>query len=243
MTNAAAPDLHEAIILAGGRGTRLAPVLRNQQKVTADVGGTPFIERLVRWLGTFGVERVVLAAGYRAVDLEALLLTANSRRQELALSIETEPLGTAGAARLAAEQTSANPLLVLNGDSIAEIDLESFFRFHRTSRARASVVLVPAPGQSRYGFVETAPDGAILRFHEKPDGPQAGGWINGGIYLFERAALDEIPIGHPVSLEREVFPRLIGRGLYGKHFDVRFIDIGTPESLAGAGSFFSERTQ
>lgn len=236
---AADQGLREAIILAGGRGTRLASVL-TQQKVTAEVDGTPFVMRLVRWLATFGIERVVLAAGHRVEDVEALVKAHGTARPELAISQEKEPLGTAGAIRLAADKTSADTVLVMNGDSIAEIDLPSLYQFHTDRQALVTLALVAVPDPSRYSFVEMGPDGAILQFHEKPDTPRAGAWINGGIYLFERCAFEEIPAGRPASLEFDVFPRLIGRGLYGKQYHARFIDIGTPESLIAAGSFFAK---
>jgi len=227
----------EAIVLAGGRGTRLAAVLPDRQKVTANVGGTPFALRLAQWLGEAGVNRVVFAAGHRAKDVEAL--TADSgQRPELVVCVEPRPLGTGGAARFAASRTRANPVLVLNGDSIAEIDLRALYGFHRERHAAVTLALAPVPDTGRYGLVHTEADGRVASFHEKVSGVQAPGWINAGVYLFERDALLSIPSNREVSLEREIFPALIGKGLYAMRFDARFIDIGTPESLGAAGAFF-----
>jgi D-glycero-alpha-D-manno-heptose 1-phosphate guanylyltransferase len=228
----------EAIVLAGGRGSRLASVLPCRQKVTADVGGKPFVLRIVEWLRHAGIGRIVLAAGHRAGDLEQVLTSTPTT--EILVSTEPQPLGTAGAARLAVTSITSNPVLVVNGDSFAEIDLTSLLDFHRDRRALVSLGLVPAPSVARYGAVETSLDDRVLSFAEKSEASTQAGWINAGVYLFERPAFDLIPADRPASLERELFPGLIGRGLFAARFDARFIDIGTPESLAAAPAFFAE---
>jgi NDP-sugar pyrophosphorylase family protein len=230
----------DAIVLAGGRGTRLAAVLPDRQKVAADVGGMPFLLRLVRWLGQAGVTRVVLAAGHRAADIQALAADRGEEGPELVVTVEPEPLGTGGALRFAAQHTSSDPVLALNGDSFAGIDLATLVSFHRERGARVSLALVPVPAAGRYGVVETDARGAVSAFAEKPDAGPAGGWINAGVYVFQRSAFDLIPPDRPSSLEREVFPSLVGRGLFAKRFEARFIDIGTPDSLAAAAEFFAQ---
>jgi D-glycero-alpha-D-manno-heptose 1-phosphate guanylyltransferase len=230
----------EAIVLAGGRGTRLTPVLPNRQKVTADVAGVPFVLRVVHWLRQAGMARIVLAAGHRAGDVEYALQVQPPSRTKIIISAEPHPLGTAGATRRAASSTTGSPVLVVNGDSFAEIDPAALLDFHQDRRALVSLGLVPVADVARYGTVETGVDDNVLSFTEKSDAPARAGWINAGVYVFDRAAFDLIPADRPASLERELFPILIGKGLFAARFDARFIDIGTPESLAAATAFFAE---
>jgi D-glycero-alpha-D-manno-heptose 1-phosphate guanylyltransferase len=230
----------DAIVLAGGFGSRLREALPDRQKVTAPIGGKPFLSKLIDWLTNAGVGRIVLAAGHRASDVEEVAAAYAGRRPAVSMSVEPAPLGTGGAARLALQMTGSDPLLVLNGDSFANIDLAALRGFHAARHARISLALVAAPSASRYGLVETDSAGAVCSFSEKP-AASGGGAINAGIYLFERAALSALPQQIPMSLERDVFPRLINHGLYAMLFDAAFIDIGTPESLQAAAGFFSRR--
>jgi D-glycero-alpha-D-manno-heptose 1-phosphate guanylyltransferase len=230
----------DVIVLAGGLGSRLRGVLPNLQKVTAPVAGKPFLSKLIEWLIKADVGRIVLAAGHRAEDVESVAASYTGRKPPVLVSVEPHPLGTGGAARLALGMTESDPVLVLNGDSFANIDLAALRRFHAARHARISLALVAAPSASRYGLVETDSAGAVRSFSEKP-AASSGGAINAGIYLFERAALSALPEQIPISLEREVFPGLINHGLYAMLFDAAFIDIGTPESLQAAAGFFSGR--
>jgi mannose-1-phosphate guanylyltransferase len=227
----------DAIILAGGQGTRLASALPGRQKVTATVAGKPFFCHVLDRLGEAGIRRIVLATGHRAADVEAALRAYADVRTQVVVSTEDKPLGTGGAVRAAALSTRSDPVLVLNGDSIAEIDFAELMSVHRARGAAATIAAVPAPEPGRFGVVQTAPDGAVTAFDEKPDGMAE--WINAGVYLFAREALAAIPAGRPVSLEREVLPALVGRGLHAAKFAVPFIDIGTPASLAAADAFFA----
>jgi NDP-sugar pyrophosphorylase family protein len=231
-------DQIDAIVLAGGLGARLSQVLPRRQKVTAPVGGRPFLERLLAWLGDAGVARIVLAAGHRAADVQAIADARNGASPPVVVSVEPAPHGTGGATRLASRLTTSDPVLVLNGDSFADIDLAAFRRFHLDRRARVTLALVSTLEPGRYGAVETDPDGLVRSFREKPDARATPVTINAGIYLFERAALADLPERYPLSLERDVFPVLIGKRLYAKKFNSGFIDIGTPESLQAAEEFF-----
>jgi NDP-sugar pyrophosphorylase family protein len=229
-----------AIVLAGGRGTRLASVLPDRQKVTADIAGVPFVRRVVHWLRQAGMTRIVLAAGHRADDVAHALAVGPPSRTQIIISAEPRPLGTAGAVRRAANSTAGNPVLVVNGDSFAEIDPAVLLDFHAERRALVSLALVATPDVTRYGTVLTGNDDEVLSFTEKSAAPARPGWISAGVYVFDRAAFDLIPADRPASLERELFPSLIGKGLFAARFDARFIDIGTPESLAAATAFFAE---
>lgn len=235
------PTRLDAIVLAGGLGTRLREVLPNQQKVTAPVAGQPFLLRLLRWLDDAGIAQIVLAAGHRAGDVQAIAAGHTDSGLPPRVSIEPVALGTGGAARLALGLTESDPVLVLNGDSFARIDLAAFRKFHRARRAQVSLALVQIAETGRFGAVEVGTDNSVVSFREKPGSGAHPSAINAGIYLFERAALAALPEQQPLSLERDVFPGLIGMGLYAMHFNIGFIDIGTPESLRTAADFFEGR--
>lgn len=235
---ARAPGRLDAIVLAGGQGSRLRAALPNRQKVTAPVGGRPFLARLIDWLASAGADRVVLAAGHRSADVQEVVDAYPGSGPELRLSIEPCPLGTAGAVRLAAQQTESDPVLVLNGDSFADIDLAAFRAFHADRQAEASLALVPSPAGDRYGSVDVDATGSVLSFREKSARLREAAAINAGIYLFRREMLARLPERYPLSLEHDVFPRLIGSRFYAMLFKVKFIDIGTPESLQAAAQFF-----
>jgi mannose-1-phosphate guanylyltransferase len=227
----------DAIALAGGRGTRLAGALPGQQKVTATVAGKPFFCHVLDRLSDAGIRRVVLATGHRAEDVEQALRVYATTRTKVVVSTEDRPLGTGGAIRAAALSTHSDPVLVLNGDSIAEIDFAALLAKHRARSAAVTIAAVRAPEPGRFGALQIADDDTVSAFVEKAEG--LAEWINAGVYLFARAALAAIPAGRPVSLEREVLPALAEHGLYAAKFDVPFIDIGTPAALAAADAFFA----
>ena len=228
-----------AVILAGGLGTRLRSVVTDRPKVLVPVQGKPFITYLLDQLAKVGIEDVILCTGYLGEQVKAALgNTYGSLR--LVYSQEKELLGTGGALRLALPLIKTDPVLIMNGDSYCEADLQVFCRQHQATHADVSLLLVPLPDTRRYGCVEVKENGCILRFKEKGQSTSAG-WINAGIYLLSRVFLHTIPAGQAISLEKEVFPAWIGRGLYGfpsSGSGGRFLDIGTPEDYAIAEEFF-----
>jgi D-glycero-alpha-D-manno-heptose 1-phosphate guanylyltransferase len=223
-----------AIILAGGLGTRLQSVVSDRPKALALVAGRPFLYFLLDQLADAGIKDVVLCVGHRA-DQVRQTMGDHHRGMVLRYSLETEPLGTGGALRLALDACTANPLLVANGDSILRTDLRTFFTWHATSGAKASVLLAQVPDAARFGRVEVDPEGHILHFMEK-DGRSHPGAINAGYYLIDRSWISQIPAGRMVSLETEVFPTWIGREFFAKETPGIFLDIGTPESYMQAES-------
>ncbi len=228
-----------ALVLAGGLGTRLRSVVSDRPKVLARVAGRPYLAHLLDQLADAGLRRVVLCTGYRADQIQ-LSFGARYRELDLLYSEEGQPLGTAGALRLALPHADSETLLVLNGDSYCAADLSAFWCFHEghsRSAPSASLVLTEAAETCRFGRVDINSKGAVTRFLEKGDagGP---GLINAGIYLLDRALVESIPAAQPVSLERDVYPNRIARGLYGFATSSAFIDIGTPESYAAADRFF-----
>jgi len=229
-----------ALILAGGLGTRLSGVLPGLPKVLASVCGRPFLSYLLDQLQAAGVREVVLCTGHRADQVRD---TFGARYQELTLlySSESRPLGTAGAIRQAMTLVDAERLLVLNGDSYIHSPLDEFYRWHlaRESSFPGSLLLAWIENSARFGTVELGPRAAIRSFHEKR-GVSRAGWINGGIYLLRRSLLEAVPLDREISLEDEVFPGWIRLGLGGHTTRARFIDIGTPESYAAAGTVMAE---
>ena len=237
-------------ILAGGLGTRLRSVVSDRPKVLAQVRGQPFLAYLLDQIGQAGIRRVVLLTGYKGEQIEK---TFGSRygNMQLEYSAETEPLGTAGALRLALPklfptavstgEQSAGTVLMLNGDSFCAADLTGFRAFHAKSHGGASLMLTSVPDTSRFGKVEVSAEELVERFVEKQEAGGAG-WINAGIYLIPRDLVEQIPTGRAVSIEREMFPAWSQSGkLRGYRGQSEFLDIGTPESYRAAEEFFSRR--
>jgi NDP-sugar pyrophosphorylase family protein len=229
-----------AVILAGGLGMRLRSAVADRPKVLAPVHGRPFITYLLDLLVDAGVKRAVLCTGYRA-DMVAETLGSSYRTLELVHSVESSPLGTGGAVRRSLPLVASDPVLVLNGDSFFDADLPAFRAAHAAAGMAASLLLASVADVARYGAVSIDGAGRVTRFVEK--GAASGpGLINAGIYLFAREVLEAIPEGE-VSLERDIFPRLIAAGLRGVPGTGRFIDIGVPADYRAAGEFFPSRTE
>ncbi len=230
-----------AVILAGGFGTRLRSVVSDYPKVLAPVSGRPFLTYLLDQLEMAGWREVVLCTGYMSDKVEAAL-GPRYKTMSLAYSVEQEPLGTAGAVRLALSHFEADLCLVMNGDSYVQADFAAFLRWHREQGFAGSLMLNHVEDAARYGTVDVTPEGVVAGFHEK-QGQPVPGWINAGVYLLPRPWLEAIPAGQSVSIERECFPTWTQQGRLGG-FRTRsaFIDIGTPESFAQANLLFKDQT-
>jgi len=230
------PRVSEAVILVGGKGTRLQSVVKDRPKPMAKVAGRPFVEWLLLLLRAQDVRRVVFCTGYMAEAIEAHFGDGRQWNMELVYSCEPVLLGTAGAVRYALTQLHSDRFLVLNGDSYCHVDTKRLEAVHMASGARATLWLVKVDDCSRYGSVEIGQDGAVRAFHEKRSERRAG-IINAGVYMLERELVNTISEGRTVSLETEFFPTLIGHGLYAVVGDSPLLDIGTPEAYATAESF------
>jgi D-glycero-alpha-D-manno-heptose 1-phosphate guanylyltransferase len=220
-----------AVILAGGRGTRLRPVLPHQPKVMAELHGRPFLVYLLDQLVAGGVREVVLCTGYRGDEIRAKLGDTYGPLH-LGYSHEDVPLGTGGALRLALPWLRSDPVMVMNGDSWIDADFQSYLAWFLGRPAAAALLLMAVDDTTRFGRVEVAADGAITSFKEK--GVPGPGWINAGVYFLKKSVLELMPPGRFLSLEQDLLPTLVGQGLYGHRVAGKFIDIGTPESYAEA---------
>lgn len=216
-----------ALILAGGAGTRLRPMVSDVPKPMAAVGDRPFMEYLLLQLGRDGFSDVIVCAGFMADHLQAYFGDGSHWGMTIRYSIETEPRGTAGAIKLAEALLRDDRWLIMNGDSFFDISLRDLVAQHEQSPALISMALAPAGDPGRYGGVSLTPEGVISEFVEKSAGSTVR-WINAGIYVAERAVLDLIPAGRSVSLERDVLPSLAGIHLRGFAQDGYFVDIGVP---------------
>lgn len=236
-----ASDAMDAIVLVGGKGTRLLTVVNDRPKPMAPVAGRPFLEWLLLFLRGQGIRRVILATGYKGEMVEAHFRDGTGLGLQVVYSHEEIPLGTGGAVRHALPQVTTDPVLVLNGDSFCPFDVEHLLGAKCSTGAQALLWLVWTADCRRYGSVALAEGTKVVAFHEKASDLRAGR-INAGVYLLRRHVLESIPATRPVSLETEVFPSLIGHGLYATAGPGPFLDIGTPESYRKAGSFFAENS-
>jgi mannose-1-phosphate guanylyltransferase len=221
----------QAIVLVGGEGTRLRPLTSTVPKPALTLVDRPFLAYMIEWLGAHGVNEVVLACGFLPEVLREALGDGQRAGTRIRYVAEPEPLGTAGAIGFAAAALGAGleeRFLALNGDVLTDLDLSALLHAHQEFGARATIALHPVEDSSAYGLVSTAIDGQVLEFLEK-SGEAAPGEVNAGMYVLERSVLELIPAGRAVSIEREVFPALIGGGLHALRLDGYWMDIGTPE--------------
>jgi NDP-sugar pyrophosphorylase family protein len=222
-----------AVLLVGGMGTRLQPVLPSTPKPLARVGNMPFLELLVLQLRSQGIHRVVMCTGHLADQIEDEFGDGQKWDVAIEYSVETRPLGTAGAVKLAGghlERTS--DFLVMNGDSFLEVDFAELMRFHRAHGGLITIAVRRVSDATRYGSVQLGAQNRVVGFREKSS-DSAPGLINGGVYVFNQVILESIPQG-PASLERDIFPSSLESGVYAFEQHGMFIDIGTPEDYARA---------
>jgi mannose-1-phosphate guanylyltransferase len=220
----------QALVLAGGEGTRLRPLTLTTPKPVMPLAGRPFLTFMLSWLARHGVDDCILSCGHLSDAVEHVLGDSYDG-MTLHHVVEEERLDTAGPVRLAHDQGLLQErLLVMNGDCLADLDLTAEVDFHATVGARCTLALVGVDDTSAYGVVPTDDAGRVDAFLEKQAGPVPTNRINAGAYVLERSVVEEmIPSGRAVSFEREVFPALVGNGLYGWRADGYWIDIGTPE--------------
>lgn len=227
----------QALILVGGKGTRLRPLTNEIPKPVVTLVDRPFLRYMIEWLACHGVEEVILACGFLPDRMREILGDGEPGGPRLRYVVEPEPLGTAGAIRFAAEYLDGT-FLALNGDSLTDLDLGPLFRRHQENSAKATLGLYGVEDPAAFGLVLHDDEGRVTDFLEKPEpgSPEAqraaalpSPEVSAGIYLLEPEVLEMIPSGRKVSIEREIFPALVGNGLSCSRLDGYWQDIGTPE--------------
>jgi D-glycero-alpha-D-manno-heptose 1-phosphate guanylyltransferase len=235
------PDSIPLLVLCGGRGTRLRPVLGDRAKVLATAAGEPILRHLFAYVIANGFRDVVLCTGFQAEEVVRCATSVVPDGVALRESRETSPLGTGGAVKKALSCIDDRVLAVLNGDSFLDGDLSRVCEAHAQYAAVVTMALVHVSDVTRFGSVSVADGGAVTSFNEKVG--TGAGWINGGFYVMQREALSNVSNDVFVSLEHDVLPTLVGAGLYAVKLDGAFIDVGTPESLAAADRMFRDRAE
>jgi NDP-sugar pyrophosphorylase family protein len=228
----------KAVVLVGGEGTRLRPLTSTVPKPLLPIAGQAFLERQVSWLARHGVDEIVLSLGYLPDAFVAHFPEGEFDGVALRYAVESEPLGTAGGIRFAAESDGIDErFLVCNGDVLTTLDVSALVRFHVEHAAEATIHLTRVDDPSAFGVVPTYDDGEVKAFVEKPPrGSAPSDWINAGTYVLEPSVLECIPRDLAVSIERETFPRLLEeRGhLFAVGTNDYWLDIGTPEKYLEA---------
>jgi NDP-sugar pyrophosphorylase family protein len=222
----------KAILLAGGKGTRLRPLTIHTPKPIVPIFDRPFLCYQLDLLKRVAeIDQVVLSLNYQPRRIEEIFGDGADQGLSIKYVVEPAPLGTAGAVRYAGESLHES-VVVFNGDVLTEVDLGAVIALHRERRARATIVLTPVENPAAYGLVETDEAGHVTRFVEKPNPNEITcNTINAGIYVLEPDTFDRIPKDTPWSIERSFFPSLIERGeTFVAYVDRGYwIDIGTPQ--------------
>ena len=232
--------LMQALILAGGEGTRLRPLTGRMPKPVVPLAGRPHILYVIDWLRGHGVDDVVVSCAHLAREVQEALEGIETGTR-LRFVVEPDARGTAGAIKFA-EPALGDRFFVLNGDVLCDLDLGALAAQHESTGSRATIALYPVEDPTGYGLVHRAEDGEIEEFLEKPEPGQIDtDEINAGAYLLERSVLDAIPPDADVSIEREIFPAMVGEGLYGRRLEGYWIDIGTPARYLQANWDILER--
>lgn len=223
----------EAIILAGGMGTRLRKIISDIPKPMAPVGNKPFLYYIFDWIRKYPVEKVIISAGYKAESIKEYF--GNSVFDiPLEYVIEEKPLGTGGAVKYASELITGNDVLILNGDTWFPVDINRFLEFHTGTESKFSVALKRMSDFDRYGTVELE-DNKILQFNEKKFCSE--GLINGGIYITGKKYIESWKMPEVFSLEHDILEKAAGKSiLTGMIFEDPFLDIGIPEDYSKANT-------
>jgi NDP-sugar pyrophosphorylase family protein len=222
----------KALILVGGHGTRLRPVVSDRPKALAPVGGRPFLEHLILWSRDQGITNLVLCVGYWAREIMDYGGDGSRWGVCIAYSVEPSPLGTGGALRLAGSHVS-DTFLALNGDTYFFDPVPPLLEKHRQTQVLLTLGLSATGPRTASGQIALDPRGRVICFEEKV-APVEGGWLSAGLYVIEPPLLETIPSGRRVSLEREVFPALVASGapVYGCPLPHGHLDMGIPEGYA-----------
>lgn len=230
----------DVIILAGGLGTRLRKILENVPKPLAPVNGRPFLDIILTDLKKYNyIEKIIIAIGYMADKFIERYKNTSEYNCKIIFSIEEELLGTGGAIKKALKFTETKDLLVLNGDSYINVDLDDLLKKHIETDAVMTIVLRKLRNANRYGRVKLGSNNRIITFEEKQLDPSKG-YINAGMYLIKRELFDNVKENTKISLEEELMSGFLERGVYGYVSHGKFIDIGIPETYNAADKYLKD---
>ena len=225
-----------AILLVGGRGTRLAPLTNNTPKPMLQVAGVPFTEHQINKARSAGITEIVLATSFKAELFEPYFGDGKNFGISIKYAVEEVALGTGGAiSNAAAMLEDSGPVAIFNGDVLSKHDLDGQFKFHESNGADVTLYLTQVEDARAYGAVELDDSGRVLAFNEKMENPPTN-IINAGCYIFNREVIAAIPFGKVISVERETFPQLLAAGakVFGFIDKSYWLDIGTPTALLKA---------
>ena len=224
--------IKEAIILAGGMGTRLRSVITEIPKPMAPVGNKPFLAIILDNLNDQGIEHVILAVGYKHEVIQSHF---GNQYKSITLdyAVEEEPLGTGGAVGLSLNQLNGDAFLMMNGDTLFDVNLSHLSQFHSERKADLSIALKPIKNQDRYGLVKVNENAQVVEFAEKQHIDQ--GLINGGVYATSKSYIDSLNLPQKYSWEKDILEKQsVKSKIYGYLSDSYFIDIGIPEDYTRA---------
>jgi len=232
----------DVFILCGGEGKRLRKISGKIPKPMVQVGTRPFLDILIDYLRKRGFKRFILGVGYQTRFIKKYYKEHKIPGAEIIFSQEKRPLGTGGAVKNAKRLIKSDPFLVLNGDSFSEFNAEKFIEFYNRRRAASLMLLRRTKDSKEYGAITTDRRSAVTSFSEK-NSYARNSFINSGVYLFTKGIFSMMPKNEKFSLEYDLFPQMVGRGLYGYKEAGFFIDIGTPERYFDAKRYFLTRNQ
>jgi len=229
-----------AIVLAGGKGSRLMPLTKLTPKPMLEIAGRPILDYVVSQLKFYGISEVVFSLGYKWQKLASSIK--NLEGIKPIISVENAPLGTLGAVKKASEFLSEN-FVVISGDCLSDINLADLISSHEKSGASVTMAVTPVSDPRLYGVLSLSDDGVITDFHEKPEDDRFGRLINCGVYVVNKRVLDLFPENHPCDFSLDLFPRLVSkREIYGFRHDGYWSDVGDTLSYYNANLYFMKRT-
>ena len=220
----------DVLILCGGFGKRLKQIGKNLPKPMVEINGSPFLEILIEYISSYGFRRFILCTGFKSEVIDRYFKNKNDNNTYL-ISKEDQPLGTGGGIKNAESFLSSSSFIALNGDSICRLNLRNFVEFHKSNNASLSMAVTKIDDMNEYGSVIIDEGSEIKGFNEKSIKNKGPGLINAGIYLIDKKILNQIPSGKNISIEKEIFPYMVGKNFFGFKTEEKLFDIGTPQRL------------
>ena len=231
----------QALVLAGGMGSRLGALVKHSPKPFLSVGGNPFLQKIVERLINQGITHVIFCLGYKPEKIMDFFGDGSKWEMRFSYVLEKKLMGTGGTIRGAVHLIDGPDILVLNGDSFCYFDVYGIMKRHVESQSKATLTLLSVEEPNRFGLVEFNEKNEIVSFVEKDETYSVTSFINAGVYVLSKQLIMDINPSKPISLEKEIFTSYLNGPMYSFVLnDNRFIDIGTPESLAVAERFFEK---